>query len=273
MFIRNLSETPFETIVNCLLDAFEGYFVKMPADLHYWQNRFNAARVDWELSFGMFSEEKLVGFIINGIDFENDELTAFNTGTGVIPAFRGKKMVDQLYAFAIPELKKHGVEACSLEVIQKNEIAIAVYKRIGFSITADYKCFRGKMVLPESNALLTEISADEIFEREHPNRHFYSWDHRDEAINLVRKNYRCYDFETEHANGFFILNPENGYLAQFEVSPEKEENELKLLAAIRKISPEIRINNVDSRREMRIASLLKSGLENHIDQFQMRMKI
>lgn len=273
MHIRNLSETSLEEIIDCLLHAFEGYFVKMPADLIYWQNRFNAARVDWEFSFGMFSEGKLAGFIINGIDFENDQLTAFNTGTGVLPEFRGQKIVDQLYAFAIPLLKKSGVEACSLEVIQKNEIAVAVYKRIGFQVTADYKCFRGKLNLPESNALLTEIAADEIFERENPNHHFYSWDFRNEAINLSRKNYRCYDFETEKAKGYFILDPENGSLAQFEVAPENEENELNLLSAVRKISPEIRINNVDSKRELRLNSLLKSGLENHIDQYQMRMHL
>lgn len=271
MQIRNLQETSLPEIVDCLLQAFEGYFVKMPDDLLYWQNRFTAARVDWELSFGMFDGNRLIAFIIHGIDFENDTLTAFNTGTGVLPQFRGQKIVDQLYAFAFPLLKKSGIEACSLEVIQTNAIAVSVYKRIGFSITKEYNCYNGILHVPETNGTVSEISIDEIFEKENPNHPFYSWDHRNEAINLARKNYKAYSFQCETGAGYFILNPGTGYLAQLEIEPETAENYMQLLSGIRKISSAVRINNVDSRRILLRESLVKASLDNTVDQFQMRM--
>jgi len=83
--IRDLANTKLSTIVDCLLIAFDGYFVKMPSDVHYWANRYKGARVDFSLSFGAFEGDKLVAFIINGIDDDKGMRTAFNTGTGVIP--------------------------------------------------------------------------------------------------------------------------------------------------------------------------------------------
>ena len=74
------------------------------------------------------------GFIINAIDKRNGILTAFNTGTGVIPEYRGKRIVKSIYAHAIGELRQQGVEKSTLEVITKNDIAIRSYKSIGFSI-------------------------------------------------------------------------------------------------------------------------------------------
>ena len=68
MKIKSLAHLPLAEVIDCFLEAFKGYFVEMPSDLDYWDFRFRGARVDWNLSFGMFDEEKLVGFFIIGID-------------------------------------------------------------------------------------------------------------------------------------------------------------------------------------------------------------
>ena len=68
MEIRSLADTNLSDIVACLLEAFEGYFVKMPESIDYWEERFRGARVEYELSFGMFDQDRLVAFIMNGID-------------------------------------------------------------------------------------------------------------------------------------------------------------------------------------------------------------
>ncbi|GHA45979.1 hypothetical protein GCM10007103_28780 [Salinimicrobium marinum] len=110
MQIRNLEGIPIETVVTSLLEAFSDYFVKMPAEVAYWESRFKGAGVDWKSSFGIFDEKKLVAFIINGIDLHQGKLTAFNTGTGVLPAYRSRKAVDQLYEFAFPYFRESGTE-------------------------------------------------------------------------------------------------------------------------------------------------------------------
>ena len=106
MQIKSLQHISLEQIVECLLIAFEGYFVHMPTELSYWDNRFRAARVDYGLSFGVFDDDRLVAFIIQGIDIHNGEMTAFNTGTGVVPEYRGLQLVDKIYAHAIPDSSK-----------------------------------------------------------------------------------------------------------------------------------------------------------------------
>ena len=71
MEVRNLAEIAFEDLVICFLKAFKNYFVEMPTDLDYYRNRFTAARVRYDLSYGMFHEGELVGFIVHGIDRRN----------------------------------------------------------------------------------------------------------------------------------------------------------------------------------------------------------
>ena len=107
MIITHLGHTDFNVIMECFLSSFEGYFVKMPTDYNYYKQRWKAAGVNFELSYGMFDDDKLVGFIIHAIDERGGALTAFNTGTGVIPDYRGKRIVKSIYNYAIPELLKN----------------------------------------------------------------------------------------------------------------------------------------------------------------------
>ena len=145
MQIRSLNQIKFGDLIECFNQSFVGYFVKMQKSNEFWEKRWKAARVDYSLSFGMFDGNDLVGFIINGIDFKNDLLTAFNSGTGVLPAYRGKRIVKQLYDFAIPILIEKGVKNCGLEVIVGNEKAIKAYKSVGFEITRSLKCYSGEL--------------------------------------------------------------------------------------------------------------------------------
>ena len=69
MKIRSLENTAIEDIVFAILVSFENYFVTMPTDPNYWSQRFKRARVDFSLSFGMFVDDMLIGFIINQMIF------------------------------------------------------------------------------------------------------------------------------------------------------------------------------------------------------------
>ena len=82
--IRSLNTNDFDDLIQCLLEAFEGYFVAMPTDKNYWRERFRAARIDWSLSFAAFDQSKMIGFIITGVDHHLGLKTAFNSGTGIL---------------------------------------------------------------------------------------------------------------------------------------------------------------------------------------------
>lgn len=276
MEIKNLSSTSLSDIVGCLTANFEGYFVQLPDDVGYWEKRYANARVDYSLSFGAFDNEKLVAFIINCIDSINGQKTAYNTGTGVLPAYRGQKLVDQLYNHAIPLLKAKGVEQLSLEVIQKNEKAIAVYKRLGFDISHDLPCFIGKINLPAKEDIeVKEVGYKAALPYIQETTNYYSWDFNIQAIKTARAQWRYFTVN-EQGNylGYFILNPTGNTIVQLELDKGLGNGHWKtLLHAISTISPEVRVINVDANRTTLIATLLQAALENHIDQYQMERAI
>ena len=224
----------------------------------------------------MFDHGKLVGFIINGIDRLNGELVAFNTGTGVIKEYRGNQIVDKLYSFAIPELKINGINKCSLEVIQKNDKAIRVYERIGFKKSRALKCFKGELKFKPEKVKIQEIKYEEIEKRQNINHKLYTWDNSNEAIKISKEVYKNYKVGVKESNdvGFFIINSISGYLPQFEITAQLEKkNWKKLFSGIQSVSKYLKINNVDIQREELIEEILRLGLENYIDQYEMEMSI
>ena len=276
MFIKSLKDVKMAALVKCFNLAFSDYFVKMPTTIDFWEERWKAARVDYSLSFGMFDEKEIVGFIINGIDFKENTLTAFNTGTGVLPKYRGRKIVKKLYNFANPEFLKKGVKKCSLEVITENEKALKAYLSIGFKITNILKCYSGTLkVTPSKDLTLVSVEFDKINWENLPNQEFYSWDNHRNALSILEKDYKCFEvFEQAKRIGYFIVNPQTGSLAQFDLLDEKKmSNWPKLFAGIKIIVPEIKINNVDERQIEKINVIGKVGLNHVIDQYEMEFII
>jgi ribosomal protein S18 acetylase RimI-like enzyme len=274
MEIRDLSTTSVDEVVFAILMAFEGYFVTMPSDTAYWENRFQAARVDWSCSFGLFDEGELVAFIINGIDKRGADKIAFNTGTGVIPKYRGAKVVDQLYEYASPFFKQKKITHYVLEVVQENGRAIRVYERIGFSITKEYYCFKGKLATSMYQTTLEQVDLREV---DHSKEHLYAWDNSTSAVeNSQAGTYSCYEvlnLEQEKI-GFFVINAQSGYLPQFEIyKTNLNKNWTLIFDGIAQISRLLKINNIDVKRTAQRAALAILGLENTINQYEMERKI
>ena len=54
--------------------------------------------------------------------------TAYDAGTGVIPAYRRQGIAEELFTFMVPHLKEASVEQYLLEVLTGNERAVALYQ-------------------------------------------------------------------------------------------------------------------------------------------------
>jgi ribosomal protein S18 acetylase RimI-like enzyme len=275
MEIKNLKDTPIQDIVQAISESFADYFVPLPSEVSYWEQRFKGARVNLELSFGMFDQGKLVGFIINGIDYSNGFKTAFNTGTGVTEAARGHGVTDDLYQYAIPVFKEHGIQCCSLEVIEQNARAIHVYERIGFSISKRLKCFKGTIVSSDEKVTVREMPFSALEQESKAVDKFYSWDNTSTAIKASGSIYKSYSVKDESGTdaGFFIMNPSSGYVVQFEPNGDHPSKASQLLAGVNNIANVVKINNVDTNRTYITSSFLKAGLENFIDQYEMHMML
>lgn len=266
----DLVDTPLSTIVNCLVRSFKGYFVRMPEGVDFWQNRFNNSRVDLSLSWGVFDKDNLVGFVIHGIDYLDETLTAYNAGTGVLPNYRGKGLVDKMYKFGRPRLMERGVECCILEVIDQNQRAIKVYKRIGFKEIGKRYCYTGS-VTARQKVVLRETTLNEIiklFDDGH-----YAWDNTFATLRMAQETYRKYlvhDPEDDALIGYFVVNQQTGYLAQLEARDEFWHH---LFSGVSQICPTIKINNIHWNRMGLLRFLDDNGFENTINQFEMRWSV
>ncbi|GAA4278651.1 GNAT family N-acetyltransferase [Aquimarina mytili] len=272
MKIRRLDIIEFSVLMECFLKAFENYFVKMPTDHEYYRQRWEMAKVRLDLSYGMFYDEKLVGFIINAIDQRQNDIIAFNTGTGVLPEFRRQNIVHSIYQFAIPELRKHGVTKCQLEVIKENIVAIKAYKKIGFHCIKNYKCYNGDIILNDTLSSDVELKRvnTKYFDWNTLDQNTYSWDNHFNTISRGKYEYYAVLFNNT-LDSYFVVNPLNRNLAQFNTLKNTTDNWTRLFAAIQSISKTIKINNVDESLTEKIDFLNKIKLKNTVNQYEMEL--
>lgn len=273
MTIRTLSDIPFDDILACFLSAFKGYFVKMPTDRYYYEKRWKAAKVNFNYSYGMFDGDQLVGFLIHAIDKRAEVLTAFNTGTGVIPAYRGKRVVKSLYHHALYDLRQKRVKKSTLEVITENHVAIRAYESVGFTVCKKYECYAGHINVDDIGQFeVEEIALKDICWQSLPNQQYYSWDFQKETVS--RGNYTFFQvLYKQRAESFFIINRENQYVAQFDLLHPNDGAWLRLFSAVKRMSSTIKIINLDSRLTEKRNTLQQVGLEHLIDQYEMELTL
>jgi GNAT superfamily N-acetyltransferase len=221
----------------------------------------------------MFDKGKLVGFILHAIDERNGMLTAFNTATGVIPEYRGKRIVKSIYEYALNDLQQNGIEKSVLEVITKNDIAIQCYESVGFKVCKKYKCYSGNIKMDDSDEFeIKEVSFKAINWEELPNQQFYSWDFQKETV--VERGYIFYQvLNKEEPESFFIIDPESQYLAQFDILNTENKGWKRLFSAIMQVSTSVKIINVDERLKDKVNNIGLLGLDNSVDQYEMELTI
>ena len=271
MEVRHLGHTDFKVIMDCFLSAFENYFVQMPTDHDYYRQRWKAAGVHYDLSFGMFDNDQLVGFILNAIDIRQGHLTAYNSGTGVIPEYRGQRIVKTIYEQAIPKFINKGITKCQLEVITENEKAIKSYQGTGFSICKHYKCYKGTIIADaEQNFSIKKVDYNAIDWNNSPYQSLYSWDNQKES--LAKGHYDYYHVCIADATiSYFIMDSASGYVAQFEVLDDTPLHWDILFTAIKSINPNMRVNNIEAHLTTKITAVENAGLVHTVDQYEMEL--
>ncbi|WP_298417911.1 GNAT family N-acetyltransferase [uncultured Kordia sp.] len=142
MEIKSLQLTPIQEIISTLNLAFSDYFIPINFTIDYVNERWAASGVDYSLSFGVFDNNELVGFIIHAINIYGDTKVAYNASTGIIPIHRRKGLLTKLYEKAIIKLKENGIQKSTLECITKNERAILAYQKVGFNIDRQYHLYK-----------------------------------------------------------------------------------------------------------------------------------
>ncbi|WP_430814377.1 GNAT family N-acetyltransferase [Carboxylicivirga sp. RSCT41] len=139
MEIVSLANFSFEQLFKAFSEAFKDYdFQLSKIEL---KNMLQRRGFEAGLSFAAVEDNAIVSFTLNGIGRFNGIKTAYDTGTGTIPSFRGRSLATQIFEFSLPYLKKAGIKQYLLEVLQHNAKACKIYKNIGFKVSREFNYF------------------------------------------------------------------------------------------------------------------------------------
>lgn len=130
--------------------AFSDYIVPVQLTLPLLKQKIQGENLRLDYSMGAFDGPTLAGFMLHGVDNVLQPKVLYNGGTGVIPAYRGQRLVQQLYAQAMPYYQQKGIKKILLEVIQTNQPAIKAYQNSGFEQKRLVHCYKGAVTTASS---------------------------------------------------------------------------------------------------------------------------
>lgn len=290
MEFKDLSQFTEIEIVETHNEAFSDYEVPMNISLELFQY-FNIRRgVRYDLSIGAIEDGKLIGFILNAIDYWNGKLTAYDCGTGVIPEFRKKGVGNQIFNELLPILRKENVKQYLLEVIQNNIAAYNLYRKRNFQITREFECLQAERISIERklNESMTDLSTIEYNIQELKlldwgiARKFWdyypSWQNSDFSILRVEDSFGYIGAFLKKDLVGYLVYEQNGGITQLAVHPKHRNQKigLKLLEMLMKKCPNsenFNIINIDTRDTTLLAFFKKLGFESFISQYEMILKI
>lgn len=140
--MKTLKSVSQQEVLSVFNKSFSDYFVSLQLSEKQFFEKLISNNIDFSLSVGAFENNKLVGFILHGVNAKS----VYNSGTGVIPKRRGFGLTIRMYKFILPILKSNQISKVVLEVITENIQAIKSYKKVGFLTRRELNCYRGKVV-------------------------------------------------------------------------------------------------------------------------------
>jgi ribosomal protein S18 acetylase RimI-like enzyme len=282
-----LKEEDFDTVYGTFVKAFSDYQIRMEITREQFKEMNVRRGLCYELSAGAVDDGgKMVGLALNGADFWDRKLTAYDMGTGVIPEFRGKGVADGMLDFLIPKLRQSGVKQYLLEVIRSNLKAYNLYKKKGFRETRRFECFTAEVA---SLNLKGTIDAEDGFlikPMEKPDWSFFEsfWEWRPSWQNSVNSVTRSQGrkvvlgaFKGSRCVGYGIIYSESGDIPQFAVKDSFRRQGVGTLL-MKALAREARrgrlaVVNVDSSSQVTLDFLTDLGFKNFAGQYEMVLEL
>ncbi|MHC1774478.1 MAG: GNAT family N-acetyltransferase [Lentimicrobium sp.] len=224
--ISNLSGLGSDEMFTAFSESFADYEITLDKEEH--QRMLNRRGFDAALSFGAFDNGRLVSFTCNGIGSFNALPTAYDTGTGTLKEYRGQGLASRVFEASIPFLVVAGIRQYLLEVLQHNEPAVSVYRKMGFEVSREFNYFVAAMdalhlkdrPLP-GDYILKSISMDELGDPSAMWDFAPSWQNSFEAIGRKPEDFSIVGvYYKNHLKGYGIVEPASGDVTQLAVHPE-----------------------------------------------------
>ncbi|MCC9070546.1 GNAT family N-acetyltransferase [Flavobacterium sp. F-65] len=280
MEINTLEKVEIDSIVEVLNASFSDYIVPLQLNSEQLKAKIVAENIKLDLSIGVFSSDKLVGFMLHAVNEFDGQLIAYNAATGVIPDYRGQGLVTKMYDYLLPKLKDLGVKEMVLEVIVGNNAAIRAYEKMNYKIHRTVNCYGGPIEITNQKSIAT-IKELEDFQW-NTFTSFWSieptWQNTIKSLDNSKE--RCCILEAYIKNepvGYMVYNRMTQRILQIAVAANHRRNGVgaqlvnKMLETIN--SKEVSMNNVDDNSLETNAFLKNLGLLNKVSQFEMKRKI
>ncbi|MBW3519971.1 GNAT family N-acetyltransferase [Flavobacterium sp. NKUCC04_CG] len=276
MELITLENTDLQSILNILNEVFADYVIPLQLTVAQLEQKIAAENIQLNLSIGVVSAGKLVGLMLHAINHMDGKVCVYNAGTGVVPEFRGKGIVANMYRFLLPKLQELGVKAMLLEVILGNDSAIRAYEKMGYRVNRTLDSFKGVVaVVAENKNLevrdLVNLDWDclKTFWTASP-----AWQASEQALDNSRERLSVLGaYEGGALVGYVAFYASIARIQQLAVAPNQRRKGVatKLIEAMKTAvgGPEIAINNVDHEAIDVIAFLQSMGLSYRLSQFEM----
>jgi len=274
---RLLSSADSTKLFECFLEAFSDYQVDMRVTQEEFEQRLARDGVRLDISAGAFDETRMVGFYINALGEWQGKATAYDAGTGVIPAYRRQGIAEELFAFMAPHLKGLSVEQYLLEVLTGNERAVALYRKLGFVETRRLAVFR------RSVPLFSDASGPEIRRVDEPDWELFksfwdgdpSWQNSIDAVERVANDrvVVC-AYVDEKCVGYGVAFKPWASLMQLAVAPAHRRRGFgsKILSMLQREVSEtdsLKVTNIDEALRGTLAFYEANGFKMVLEQFEM----
>jgi ribosomal protein S18 acetylase RimI-like enzyme len=261
--LRALTGVPFEQIYTAFTEAFSDYIVPLQPSLEELREMLTRRGVDLSLSAGAFDGERLVAYTLNALDGTR----AYDSGTGVVPSHRRRGLGRAVMSLSFELLRD--ASSYTLEVIEQNAPAVALYRALGFTETRRLQIWRYADPTPTRFTELANADLDLI-------RSWCdvapSWQNDLPSIRRARAPYVV--LGNEHAAAIFF--PHTGDLPLLAVAPSMRRQSLgrRLLnAAATRANKPLRIANVDDGDAGIAAFLEACGAMRGVRQMEMRRRL
>lgn len=263
-----LENVPFHELARCLNLAFSDYAVPVHLEETELPGFFAASGIEENRSFGAFLDGRLVGFLFHACHPYQGQSAAFAVGAGVVPDHRGKGIFTSLFALAERRLSQIPMEAYYLEVLQQNEPAIALYERLGFSVTRALAVLRA---VSDGNVPASEGAVFALFTgldlAEGCRRARYSFEHSDHVLMLHPEKYGVAYRKDDKISAYCIFSKTDGSLCQLGYRSLADLREV--VQALLGRYGSITAKNIDSDDAEVLDMLASLGFQTVVKQFEM----
>ncbi len=269
---HTLTHIPLADIAATFNQAFADYHVKLSITEERLVWKIKAEGIDLSLSTGVYDNKQMVGFILHATEERNGQKLVYNGGTGVIPAYRGKQLVQGMYGSIQPLMKDRRVDALVLECITQNIPAIKTYQRLGFVIKRELNCYKG---VPDGEIAHTIVQTQslgfledsEAFCDTEP-----TWQHTNNAIRRAPEEHQIFTIEKNGAVvAYAVYYPASLRIKQLAVHKDYRRQGMatSLLQYLKQQSGELTFTNVDSECVSLNALLTGRNMDNFVQQYEM----